>query len=392
MAGRLGAAEASALIADIERAVLWNGRKTGKTWFHPRACTLPNPNVSDHPTVLMTLQDITGSDFYGPVHWTTSTDLGKTWREPELIPAFTRRDLADGLQEGVCDVVPQFHPPTGVVLAMGHNVYYRNNKLTKPGEDRFPVYAVRAPDGRWSERRTLAWDDPRGSAIYTCGCGERLVLADGDMLVPISFGPKGRTHRSVTTLRCGFDGRELKVKQAGNELVNAAKRGLLEPSLATHRGGYFMTIRAEDDRGYVTRSADGLKWAEPQPWRFDDGEPLVMSTTQQHWLPHGERLHLVYTRKTAQNEKVMRWRAPVFIAAVDAVSLRLVRATETVLFPLSGDPASAPTSIPRMGNFHPVTVNARESWVTVGEENPAAAWQGDTLLARVRWARPNEAL
>ena len=30
-----------------------------------------------------------------------------------------------GLAAGVCDVVPEFHPPTGTVLAMGHVVFYR---------------------------------------------------------------------------------------------------------------------------------------------------------------------------------------------------------------------------------------------------------------------------
>ena len=34
----------------------------------------------------MTLQEITGSDVYGQVHWTTSSDFGRTWRDPEPIP------------------------------------------------------------------------------------------------------------------------------------------------------------------------------------------------------------------------------------------------------------------------------------------------------------------
>ncbi len=377
------------LIASIDVEIPWNGRQKGKSWFHPRACIIPNPDSHAQPIVFMTLQEITGSDVFGQVHWTMTYDLGKSWREPEPIAAFARRDIGGGLEEGVCDVVPQLHPQTGIILAMGHNVYYSEGRLTKPAEDRFPVYAVRTPDGKWSERMKLEWADPRGSGIYTCGCGERLLLDDGDILVPISFGPKDRTHRSVTSFRCAFNGDELTVKQIGNELVNTAGRGLLEPSLVRWGGEYLMTIRAEDNRGYASRSADGLNWSDPQPWRFEDGETLTMSTTQQHWLPHSERLHVVYTRKTEENEKVVRWRAPLFIAAVDLDSLRIIRATEKIVFPLRGDSVNEPEHVARMGNFHPVTVTPRESWVTVGEARPEDGWKGDLLLARLRWSLPN---
>ena len=374
------------LIATIERTVLWNGRKSGKTWFHPRACLIPSSRGADKPVVFMTLQEITGSDVFWQVHWTMSTDLGHTWRDPEPIPAFGRGPVEGGLEERVCDVVPQFHPPTGVVLAMGHNVYYQAGKLAKPQEDRFPVYAVRTADGHWTERKRLRWDETRGSGIYTCGCDERLLLDNGDVLAAMSFVPMGQANRKVTSLRCAFDGRELIVRQVGSELVNPVKRGLLEPSLVRSRGEYFMTIRAEDDRGYVARSPNGLQWAKPQPWMFDDGEPLVMSSTQQHWLPHSHRLHLVYTRKTKDNEKVMRWRSPLFVAAIDTKTTRLIRATERVVFPLdTGDPAH----VARMGNFHPLTVSPAESWITTGEERPADGWKGDLLLARIRWSRPN---
>ncbi len=370
-------------IAAIERVVVWSGRKAGKSSFQPRTCLIPSADKSGKPTVFMALQEITGSDFYGPVHWTMTTDLGQTWCVPEPIPGLGRHTLADGLEEGVCDVVPQFHPPTGTVLAMGHNVYYKAGKLTKPGEDRFPVYVVRGADGRWSERHRLQWNDPRGSGIYTCGCGQRLVLENGDILAPIYFAAKGQKTRSVTTFQCAFDGRTLTVKRVGNALTNPAGRGLLEPSLARSGGEYLMTIRAEDGHGYVARSNDGLHWAQPQPWTFDDGEPLAMSSTQQHWLAHGDRLYLVYTRKTTDNARVMRWRAPLFIAAVDSQTLRLQRSTERVVFPLeSGDPAHAA----RMGNFHTLAISPLEGWVTVGEARPAAGYKGDLLLARIRWS------
>ncbi len=89
--------------------------------------------------------------------------------------------------------------------------------------------------------------------------------------------------------------------------------------------------------------------------------------------------------KTKDNEKVMRWRAPLFMAAVEPKTLRLIRATERVVFPLD---TNDPAHVARMGNFHPLTVSPAESWVTTGEERPSDGWKGDLLLARIRWSKP----
>lgn len=375
-----------ALVAGIEREVVFPGRRGGVTWFHPRACMVPTP---DGPTALMTLQSITGSDVFGPVHWTTSADRGRTWAEPTPIPGMGRRDLGDGWEVGVCDVVPEYHPPTRTALAVGHNVYYRKGVLANPQRRRWPVYVVRSPDGRWSGPQRLEWDDPREMAIYTCGCSQRVVLDGGDVLIPLSFGVQGRTPRSVTTARCSFDGRELRIREIGSELTNASRRGLLEPSLALLDGRFYLTTRAEDNRGYVSASGDGLHWATQRPWCWDDGEPLVMSSTQQHWLPHSDGLFLVYTRRSEANVNVMRWRSPLYVAEVDRDTLRLVRSSERVVLPLKGDGVNGPAHVARMGNFHTTAASPGESWVTVGETLPADGWRGDTLLARIRWSRPN---
>ncbi len=380
-----GEAGPEGLVAGIEREVIFPGRRGGVTWFHPRPCVVPTP---DGPLAVMTLQSIGGSDVFGPVHRTTSTDLGRTWTAPEPIPGMGRRDLGDGWEVGVCDVVPEYHPPTRTVLAVGHNVYYEDGVLARPQRRRWPVYVVRSPDGRWSAPERLLWEDPRASDIYTCGCSQRVVLDGGDVLIPLSFGPAGRTHRSVTTVRCSFDGRELRILRVGSELVNTSGRGLLEPSLASLDGRSYLTIRAEDGRGYVSASDDGLRWEPQRAWRWDDGEPLVMSSTQQHWLPHAGDLCLVYTRKAEENVNVMRWRAPLYMAEVDRAALRLIRASERVVLPLIGDGVDDPAHVARMGNFHTASATPDESWVTVGETLPSDDWRGDTLLARIRWRRP----
>ncbi|MCC6341364.1 MAG: exo-alpha-sialidase [Bryobacterales bacterium] len=375
----------SDLIAGIRHSVLWEGRKQGKVWFHPRACRIPGKE----PVLLMTLQEITGSDVFHHVHWSESRDLAASWSEPKPIPGMGRRKTADGLEEGICDVVPEYHARTKTVLAMGHNVYYdRTGKLARPDTERWPVYIVRDPAGRWGTVRKLEWDNPEASAMYTSNCSQRVTLENGEILVPLSFGPLGRRDRGVCTALCSFDGKELRIRKSGNVQRNAVKRGLLEPSLARFAGRYYMTIRAEDDRGYVTVSPDGLEWEEKRAWCWDDGEPLTMSTTQQRWLPHSEGLYLAYTRKDASNINVVRWRTPIFAAEVDVEKLCLIRSTERVVFRIEGDGVNHPETVPYLGNFHTTAISPRESIVTTCETLPKVL-RGNTIQARVRWAKVN---
>lgn len=375
------------LVKDIKRSVLWNGRAGGTTWFHPRACRVP---TQDTPLVFMTLQSITGSDVFGQVHWSVSSDLGTSWTPPQKIAALGRHPADNDLSEGVCDVVPEYHAQADTILAMGHNVYYDpSGKLARPQLERYPVYVTRTADGRFSSASRLQWDDPRGTAIYTCGCAQRIILPDGKLLIPLSFAPAGKSARSVGSVLCSYDGRTVTVEHFSNALSNKVKRGLLEPTLAQFQDKIYMTIRAEDGHGYVTSSADGLSWGTQQPWCWDNGEPLTMSTTQQRWLPHSDALYLVYTRRAPENRNVFRWRAPLFMARVDTARLCLIRSTERIVLPLIGDGINHARHVARMGNFHTVAVSPRESWVTVGECLPHDGWKGDVLLARIRWARPN---
>lgn len=379
-------AESPSLIAGIEKVAVRRGRDgSGPTWFHPRACMVPGDSGK---TAFMTLQTITGSDYFGPVHWMTSSDLGRTWTAPLPVPPLGRVRQPDGSEEGVCDVVPDWHPATRTVLALGHNVFYSGPRFSANQPPRWPVYAVWR-DGRWGPRRKLDWNDPRGAYIYTNNCGQRVVLPNGDILLAFTYGGAQKKPRSVSGVICSFDGDTLAVKQVGEEVSHDKGRGLLEPSVTRYRGRFFLTLRAEDNRGYVCAGDDGLKWTPKQPWAWDDGEPLTLSTTQQHWLPHSEALWLVYTRKDASNANVIRWRSPLWMAQVDLNTLRLRRDTERVVLPLVGDGVNDPNRVALMGNFHPINVSPDESWVTVGEWQPRNGIQGDLLLARIRWNKPN---
>ena len=340
----------------------------------------------------MTLQEIGGSDYFGQVHWSMSGDLGKTWSDPEPIPALGREPIAgrdDDLKAAVCDVTPQYHPQTGAVIALGHVVFYKGDYFARKEQlSRYPVYVTRAKDGTWSKRKILKWDDPRGAHIYSNNCGQRVVLPDGDVQMSFTFGPKAE-HRMVAGVRASFDGRHLKVSKVGKPMHNPKRRGLLEPSVTQFGGMFWITMRAEDNRGYVSTSSDGLDWAEKKAWAWDDGTPLDMSTTQQHWLTHSDGLFLVYTRKDTTNINVIRWRAPLWVARVDPERRCLIRSTEQVLLPLAGDGINDPKKVALMGNFDVTNVSPNESWVTVGEWMPRNGYLGDVLLARIRWSKPN---
>ncbi len=379
------------LIASISKETLFRNRDgQSRTWFHPRACMLPGPDGD--PVALMTLQEIGGSDYFGQVHWSMSDDLGKTWSEPQAIAALGRDPLPgrdDDLSAAVCDVVPQYHPQSDTVIAMGHVVFYKGEYFARKEQlARYPVYVTRTKDGTWSERKILEWDDPRGGHIYSNNCGQRIVLPSGDVQMSFTFGPEP-TNRMVAGVRTTFDGEHLAVKEVGPAIHNDVGRGLLEPSVTRFGDQFWITMRAEDDRGYVSVSDDGLNWEEKQAWSWDDGTPLEMSTTQQHWLTHSDGLFLVYTRKDATNANVIRWRSPLWVAQVDVDRRCLIKSTEQVVLPLVGDGVNDPDKVALMGNFNVTNVSPDESWVTVGEWMPRHGYRGNVLLARIRWSMPN---
>jgi len=383
--------QAKPLIASISKETLWKNRDgKSRTWFHPRACMMPGEDGK--PVALMTLQEIGGSDYFGPVHWSISKDVGKTWSKPEPIFALGRDPVpgrSDELMAGVCDVTPQYHPQTGTVIALGHVVFYKGDYFARKEQlARYPVYATRSNDGVWSPRRILKWDDPRGGHIYSNNCGQRVVLPNGDVQMSFTFGPEA-VNRMVAGVHATFDGQHLSVKNVGTPIHNPKGRGLLEPSVAEFGGKFWMTMRAEDNRGYVSVSDDGLKWAAKKSWAWEDGTPLDMSTTQQHWLTHSDGLFLVYTRKDASNTKVIRWRSPLWVAQVNVEKRCLIRASEQVVIPLVGDGVNDPNKVALMGNFNVTNVSPEESWVTVGEWMPRNGYRGDVLLARIRWSKPN---
>lgn len=377
----------------IENNVIWENRSGRNTsWFHPKATALGDNRL------VMTMQGIEGSDYYLPVCESFSSDRGVSWSAPRPIPEMGRKEIGHGIVEGVCDVVPEYDAATDTVLAIGHNVYYREGRLfdtmgtwnPAEGEEarrmnlqRYPVYAVRSRNGEWRvSRQRLEVPGMHAMSSYSCGCSQR-VQAGGFLYIPLTFGDWEHADRRVMSLRCRFDGHAITVLETGNVLTLPAGRGLMEPSLCLHQGRFMVTLRTEDGFGYYSVSADGLHWGEMIPWTFDTGERLVMTNTQQHWLELGGRLFLIYNRQLSYNRHLMRWRSPLLISEVDPERMVLRRDTEQIVFPMIPEDSDEKFNAALYGNFHPATLNGHEALVLTGEERGFALYYSNTLIARI---------
>ena len=371
---------------NISSKIIWSNRSGDQiSWFHPRACVTDNPGH-----IFMTLQRIGGSDFYGPLHQSVSFDGGHSWSNPEPVPGCQWKPLGNGIHEGICDVVPEYHAPTRTILAIGHNVYYKDGALfdslgdwsanTGPQLNRFPVWGIRDSEGKWIiTRKKLEIPECENCMIYSCGSSQRLFQGEDEALIPFTCGKSGIRERNVFSALFHYDGKELTCIRRGNTLHLPFRRGLLEPSIIRWKDRCLLTMRAEDGCGYRAESEDGLTWQKLMPWSFDDGNILETSTTQQHFLELGGRLFLIYTRNAGTNSHIWRFRAPLYIAEVND-DFNLVRSSEQIVFPMipEGDKAAG------MGNFHPAKLDERRAIVTVGEERYFQEYHGDTLCAMLQ--------
>ncbi|MEA1952534.1 MAG: sialidase family protein [Planctomycetota bacterium] len=329
-------------------------------WFHPRAAVIPGGVAGDKPIAIMTIQQhLRVSDFYSGLYTMRSDDLGKTWSKPVAQPSLAWVIEPSGITIAVADVTPGWHGPSGKLLAIGCMVRYSKKGHQLKDVKRFSQthYAVYDPKkDEWSKWKLLEMPADDKFNMARNACAQWIVEKDGTLLVPMYFG-SGKGPSSVTVTRCSFDGKELKYIKHGNEMSLNVVRGLGEPSIAKFQGRYYLTIR-NDVKGYVTSSDDGLNFKPIKPWMFDDGKELGSYNTQQHWINNDKGLFLVYTRRGANNDHIMRHRAPLFIAQVDPRRLCVIRDTEKIVVPERGT---------NLGNFGCNAVNERESWVTTAE-------------------------
>lgn len=355
-------------------------------WFHPRAAAFPGGGGA--PLIVMTLQKhLKISDYYSGLHFMTRSGVDGPWTGPVLPPELDWERLAGGVTVSVADVTPGYHPQTGKMIAIGCRVRYgsKGEQIEDVRRAHQTVYAVYdRGSGKWTPWRVLELPAEEHFNFARNACAQWLVRPDGSLLVPLYIAASAKDRFRTTVAECRFDGGTLAYVRNGSILGVDAARGLYEPSLAAFAGRFYLTLR-NDLRGYVSASDDGLHFAEPRPWTFDDGTELGSYNTQQHWLAHSDGLFLVYTRRGANNDHIVRHRAPLFIARVDPDRLVVRRGTERIVVPERGA---------ELGNFGAAAVTAEESWVTVSEgmfmeDSAARGAKGATFVARIRWSKPN---
>lgn len=360
-------------IRSIETEVIFHGRSRNECWFEPTAALVPPGRNGTDPQVIVTATQQTGNDI-GPHHYTWTRDLGRRWSNPAESQALQQVPLDKHVFEKHW-LAPFYHRASDTVLMLGRTCFTQDQLPTSSikgemhavwaagcrGLDLRPcfIYSQWAPDQEdFAPWRRL---DTRGffeadEIVSTSDVCQRVEEQDGTILTPVTRSvPGGKA--AVGVLRVAWDGATLRIVERGPLLQCEDVRGLHEPSLVHFAGRYLLTIR-NDLRGYVSASEDGLRFAGMQPWCFDDGAELGNYNTQQHWLVLGDRLHLVYNRRSELNNGVVRSRAPLFIAEVDPNTLRVQRDTERVVLPEKGA---------RMGNFCTLNVTPSEAWVITGE-------------------------
>ncbi len=348
----------------LEPGIISEGYDRKTCWVHARPAVIPGEPLKG----LVTTQKlrITGDDVFYEMNDFRSRDGGHTWQGPfAQNEALGRKLLADGIEELMCDCTPMWHAASGVVLATGLNGLYKADKQLRYPERRRTMYAVYDPcTETWTSAKKLRFPDGISPLIEGAGCTQRFDLPNGNLLLPTYFRHPERENKeasvlfSSTVMRCRFDGETLEYIEHGSELTLPSGRGFVEPSLAHCGGRYYLTLR-NNDAAYVATSDDGLHFSTPIPWLFDDGAELGSYNTQQHWITSGDHLYLVYTRRGANNDHIMRHRAPLFIAQVQTEGpICIRRDSERIAIPEHGA---------ALGNFGVTKVSETESWIVASE-------------------------
>ncbi len=362
-------------------------------WSHAYLAAIPHGGENGLPAVIITTQkqiQNRNGDYYSGIYQLRSDDLGKTWSGPQAIPEldWTKED---GYDLSVTGIVPNWHPQTSKMLAIGHCALYdkKGEYINRRGSQ-WVDYTVYDPKtAKWSQGSPVG----RRGKDYFCtaaSCDQWFIEPDGTILAPVYVQPEEKSQWVVCVWKCRFDGQKLSVVERGDLIARDKARGTHEPSITKFNDLYWLTIRT-DDSAFVATSRDGLRYDPPIEWKFDDGQLLGSRNTQQHWATHGDGLFLVYTRKTGDNDDIFRNRAPLFIAQVDPVKKTVLRKTERILLPNRGVP---------LGNFGVNHVTPEETWVSSAE----CMWpyhgkiptdrgaEGALLIARIIWSKPNTAI
>ena len=329
-------------------------------WWQARTAFVPGKS----PFLITTMSETgrTGTHNFHDIYQSISSDDGRTWSKPASIPSLKHTLQADGYEVAPGDLWPTWHARTGKVLVTGKTFNFEAGKKENRLREKVSYSVMEPASEKWGPLQflTLPEKDHSGKPIVAvnAGCTQRVDLANGDILLPVRYWRDAKMHNYTSIVaRCSFDGKSLTYKEHGTEHTLPAGRGLYEPSLAKFDGKFYLTLRA-DKSAFVTHGNDGLNFQPIREWRFDDGKPLGSYNTQQHWVTIGGGLFLVYTRRGADNDHIMRHRAPLFIGQVNPETLQIIRSTERILIP---------ENHATLGNSGVCRVSDTEFWITCGE-------------------------
>ncbi len=329
----------------------------------------------------MSKQYIQGQDNYGDLYVSFCED-GERWSSPALIASLINEQKHPRYDSTLSDVYPVWHEVSGKVIATGKVFFYDREQMPDPETGRGAGYIVYDPAANtWSGLKMMQFPPttPDGDSIHfpSAGCSQPYHLENGEILQPIMYEEArvDNDERNASFVaRCSFDGSELKVLEVGRPLRLNEGRGIYEPSVTQYGDTYYLTLRS-DNGAHVATSADGIYFEPPIEWKFKDGRLLGSYNTQQHWIKNKHGLYLVYTRRGADNDHIMRHRAPLFLAEIDTAGLMVMPATERVVFPERGA---------RLGNFGVYVVSDRLAIASAAERIGTGQRKDSVQFAKVR--------
>ena len=331
--------------------------------FDGKTCKIqPSVATDGEGTVLLTWQNllVTGCDVFYGESMARSTDGGRTFSPG--VPQSLLKDTWDGKIRTARYANVYYSKRNRRWFGLGAGQLYANDREPLLGmhdgkPSLYPIYYTVDPQkGEYVAMKRL---DVPFAYSRALPFGQVVEEEDGQMLVPFYVFPPGDAKKGYCqVVRYRFTADGLEPVTAGTPIVDDSyPRGIVEPSLAKLGGKYYITLRT-DVQGLWAVSDDGLTFAKPQAWRWDDGSLLENANTQQHWMRPQGALYLAYTRRTPHNGHVFRHRAPIFMAKFDPARGCLVRATEVVLVPELGA---------RLGNFNAIDPADDEAWLVTAE-------------------------
>ncbi len=172
----------------IELQAAHSGYDRVTCFVHARAAAIPG----DPPAVVITMHPLrlTGCDVFYEIYDMRTDDGGKTWTTPRSCKdTLGRRPVEGGVEEGVCDFVPQWHAKSGMILATGQTNRYVGDNIQPHPRPQSTAYSVYDPAQRtWSHWKKLTTPEPEKFFKEGAGSTQRVDLDNGEILLPTYVG------------------------------------------------------------------------------------------------------------------------------------------------------------------------------------------------------------